>query len=105
LAEARSISGEIFNVGSANRIRIIDLAHKIIEMTGSRSEIEFVPYDEVYGHGIEDMLHRIPAVEKIKAAVGWEPSIDLHRILSDVLEDLRRRGDAQPVQGQEALVL
>ncbi len=82
-------SGEIYNVGSTNRISIIDLAHRVIGLTGSSSEIVFVPYDQVYVEGIEDMLHRIPSIEKIAAAIGWRPTLDLDRILADVIEHFR----------------
>jgi UDP-glucose 4-epimerase len=82
-------SGEIYNVGSTNRIRILDLADRVREATGSRSELEFVPFDEVYGQGIEDMLHRIPSIAKVGAAVGWRPERSLDDILADVIEDKR----------------
>src|SRR5450759_2405684 len=58
LMEMRDITGDIFNIGNSQQIRIIDLAQRIIELTSSSSSIEFVPYDSVYGQGIEDMLHR-----------------------------------------------
>jgi UDP-glucose 4-epimerase len=85
LMEADDISGEIFNVGSANRISILELAKRVIAMTESESDFSFVPYERVYGTGIEDMLHRIPAIDKINGAIGWEPSFDLERILADVI--------------------
>jgi UDP-glucose 4-epimerase len=88
LMDDRSISGEIFNVGSANRISILDLAKRVIEATESESRFEFIPYEQVYG-GIEDMLHRIPSIEKIKAAIAWEPTRDLHDILADVIGHTR----------------
>lgn len=78
-------SGEIYNVGSPNRIGILELAQRVIELSGSASGTHHVPYDEVYGQGIEDMLHRIPSVEKIRAATGWEPRRSLEEILADVL--------------------
>ncbi len=78
-------SGEIYNVGSANRIGIRELADRVLELTGSGSAIEHIPYDRVYGHGIEDMLHRIPSIDKIHAATGWSPSRTLDDILTDVL--------------------
>ena len=53
-------------------------------MTGSSSEIEYVAYEDVYGIGIEDMLHRIPSTAKIRAAIGWQPERTLDDILSDV---------------------
>ncbi len=69
-----STSGEIYNVGSEERIRILDLAQRVIAATGSTSDVEFLEYDRVYGQGIEDMLHRIPSIEKVAAAIGWGPS-------------------------------
>jgi UDP-glucose 4-epimerase len=90
LMEAPGTSGEIFNVGSAERVRIIDLAHRVLELTGSGSELAFVPHSEVYGLGIEDVLHREPSIEKIRAAIGWRPSLDLDRVLADVIDHARR---------------
>jgi UDP-glucose 4-epimerase len=90
LMSAGEISGDIFNVGSAERVRIIDLAQRVLRATGSASELAFIPHNEVYGLGIEDVLHREPSIEKIRAAVGWRPSLDLDRILADVIEYTRR---------------
>jgi UDP-glucose 4-epimerase len=82
-------SGEILNVGSQERITILDLAHRVIETTSSTSPIVFVPYGEVYGQGIEDMYHRVPSIEKIRRAVGWRPTRGLEEILADVVEHVR----------------
>ena len=90
LMDARDISGEIFNIGSSERVRILDLAQRVLELTGSHSKLAFVPHDEVYGLGIEDVLHREPAIDKINGAIGWRPSLDLDRILADVIEHTRR---------------
>jgi UDP-glucose 4-epimerase len=78
-------AGEIFNVGSTEQIAIVDLAQRVIDATGSVSTMTFVPFEDAYGHGIEDMLHRIPSTEKIRAATGWQPTLDLDRILADVI--------------------
>ena len=86
--------GEIYNVGSQERIRIVDLANRVIDLTSSSSELVYVPYDQVYAEGIEDMLHRIPSTEKIRAAVGWQPEHDLERILADVLDHTREAAAA-----------
>jgi len=86
------ISGEIYNVGSANRIGILDLAQRVLELTGSSSELRFVPFEEAYGEGIEDMLHRIPSTAKIEEAIGWQPEHDLESILRDVV---RSRSEEQ----------
>lgn len=85
LMDEPSLVGDVFNVGSTERIRIVDLAQRVIAATGSRSETVYVPYAEVYGEGIEDMLHRIPSIEKIRGAIDWEPTLDLDRILADVI--------------------
>jgi UDP-glucose 4-epimerase len=91
LMEAREIRGEIFNIGSAERVRIIDLAHRVLDMTGSQSELEFIPHEEVYGLGIEDVLHREPSIERIEAAIGWSPTRNLDEILADVIAYERSR--------------
>jgi len=89
LMDDPSTSGEIFNVGSANQIGILQLARRVLEMTKSDSEITFVPYEEVYGLGIEDMVHRVPSTEKIARAIGWEATLDLDLILADVIRHSR----------------
>ena len=96
LMDAQAASGEIFNVGSSERISIIELAERVIALTESTSEIRFIPYDRVYGQGIEDMLHRAPAIEKVRDAIGWSPRLDLDRILSDVVEHQRAAAAAAP---------
>ncbi len=78
-------SGEIYNVGSGERISINALAHRVLELTESDSTIGYVPYDDVYGIGIEDMLHRIPSTAKIRATTGWSPERSLADVLADVI--------------------
>jgi UDP-glucose 4-epimerase len=87
-------SGEIYNVGSEERISINGLAGRVLDLTGSSSDIEHVAYDDVYGIGIEDMLHRIPSTAKIRAAIGWSPKRTLDDILADVLAFERSRVEA-----------
>jgi len=89
LMDARELSGEIFNVGSSERVRIVDLAEQIKAATGSASEIVYVPYDQVYDQGIEDTLHREPAIGKIREAIGWSPERNLDGILADVIAEHR----------------
>ena len=89
LMDADGIAGEIFNIGSQERISILDLAERVKAATGSKSALEFIPYEEVYGLGIEDMYHRIPAIDKIDAAVGWKPTRTLDTILTDVIGHIR----------------
>jgi UDP-glucose 4-epimerase len=96
LMDHPSESGEIFNVGSQEQIRIIDLAERVVSKTESSSELVFVPYDEVFELGIEDMLHRIPSIEKVHAAVGWEPTLSLDQILTDVIDHIRTHVALEP---------
>jgi len=89
------VSGEIYNVGATNRISIAALADMVIELTESSSTVTNIPYSEVYEHGIEDMLHRIPSTEKIEAAIGWKPERSLADILADVIAFERGRAADQ----------
>jgi UDP-glucose 4-epimerase len=91
----RGVAGEIYNVGSEERISINALAQRVRELTESSSEIEYVAYDDVYGIGIEDMLHRIPSTAKIRAAIDWAPERTLDDILGDVLAFERGRVEAR----------
>jgi UDP-glucose 4-epimerase len=86
---ASGISGEIFNVGSTERVSIVEVAERVVAATGSDSELTFTPYDSVYGQGIEDMLHRQPSIEKVTAAIGWQPTRSLDTILADVIDHIR----------------
>jgi UDP-glucose 4-epimerase len=101
LMASPSTSGEIFNIGSQQQIRILDLAKRVLELTRSSSELVYVPYEEVYELGIEDMLHRIPALDKIRGAIDWEPTRSLDDILVDVVEYHR----TAPVLTADALEL
>jgi UDP-glucose 4-epimerase len=91
LMDAAGIGGEIFNVGSSERVSILELADRVKRATGSDSPIEFVPYERVYDQGIEDTLHREPATGKIRDAIGWQTTLDLDRIIADVIEHTQQR--------------
>ena len=85
LVDERTADGQIYNVGSPSRISIRELAGLVLEETGSSSDLVVVPYDQVYGLGIEDTLHRIPSIEKVAGAIGWSPRRSLDEILADVI--------------------
>jgi UDP-glucose 4-epimerase len=91
LMDATGIAGEIFNVGSSERVSILQLSERVKQATGSNSPIEFIPYERVYDQGIEDTLHREPATGKIREAIGWQTTLDLDRIIADVIEHTRKR--------------
>lgn len=78
--------GEVFNIGNNQQISIIDLAKKVIEITGSKSEIRKIPYSEAYPEGFEDMQRRVPDISKIKNALGWSPEIGLDQIIRDIAD-------------------
>jgi UDP-glucose 4-epimerase len=92
LMGSQGTTGDLFNVGSQERIAIRDLAERVRAKVGSASEIVFVPYEDVYPHGaIEEMFHREPSLEKISAAIGWAPTRMLDGILDDVVAFERGR--------------
>ena len=102
LMEETTISGDVFNVGSTERVTIRELAQRILGLTESASELTFVPYEDVYELGIEDTLHREPAIGKIGSAIGWRPTLELDRILRDVIDDARENRAAAKHETVEA---
>jgi UDP-glucose 4-epimerase len=89
IAFAENTIGKVINIGNDFEISINDLAKKVIEQTNSKSEIVYVPYEEAYGDGFEDMERRVPNIELIKSLVGWEPKRDLSTMISDIAEFLQ----------------
>ena len=78
--------GNVFNIGSTEEISIENLAFKIKEMTGSSSEIKYIPYKEAYGQSFDDMRRRVPCLEKIQAQVGYKPRISLDETLQRIID-------------------
>lgn len=85
LMNHESSYGNVFNIGNNVEITIGDLAKQVREMCGSKSEIVFIPYEKAYEQGFEDMPRRVPDLSKIKGAIGWQPTIALPQILTDVI--------------------
>lgn len=83
--------GQVFNIGSTEEISILQLAEKVKELTRSDSEIVFVPYDEAYEEGFEDMPRRVPDISKIAKLVGFKPEMALDGILETVISFHRGR--------------
>ncbi|HWX54661.1 MAG TPA: GDP-mannose 4,6-dehydratase [Verrucomicrobiae bacterium] len=86
LTEHREANGEVYNIGSAEEISILELARKIKEVTASDSEIVTVPYGRVYEEGFEDMMRRVPDLTKISRTIGYSPSMNLDQILLDTIK-------------------
>jgi UDP-glucose 4-epimerase len=89
IAFAENTIGKVINIGNDFEISINDLAKKVIADTNSKSEIVYVPYEEAYGDGFEDMERRVPNIELIKYLVGWEPKRDLSIMISDIVDFLQ----------------
>jgi UDP-glucose 4-epimerase len=77
-------TGEVFNVGNNEQISIMDLAKKVIAVTGSTSKVEMLSYEKAYPAGFEDMERRVPDISKIKRVLGWQPEIGLEQIIKDI---------------------
>ena len=89
VVDSNATLGEVFNIGNDEEITIQDLAHEVIELTGSKSTIEKVLYEKAYAPGFEDMQRRIPDISKIKRVVGWTPKLSLDSIISDIANHLK----------------
>jgi len=78
--------GQVFNVGSNEEISILGLAERVKKLTQSKSEIVFVPYDEAYEEGFEDMPRRVPDISKVGDLIGFRPEMSLDGILNSVID-------------------
>jgi UDP-glucose 4-epimerase len=83
--------GEIYNLGSTSEITIQQLAQRVLAASGSHSPIVYVPYEQAYAPGFEDMQRRLPSIAKARAAFGFQPRRNLHQVLAEVIADLRVR--------------
>jgi len=81
----REAVGQVFNIGSNEEITILEVAERVKELTRSNSEIVFVPYDEAYEEGFEDMPRRVPDISKVTQLVGFKPELKLDGILEKVI--------------------
>ena len=84
LVEAKQTVNEVYNVGGTGEITIKQLAETIIKQTNSKSIIEYIPYEQAYAPGFEDMQRRVPDISKIKQELNWTPQRDLTQIIADV---------------------
>jgi UDP-glucose 4-epimerase len=89
LVDDRQSSGQVFNIGSTREISIQELADLIISRLGSSSQTRSIPYEQAYGDGFEDMLRRVPCIDRIRETVGWEPTLTIEDIIDDVAAEFR----------------
>ncbi|MFZ1947098.1 MAG: NAD-dependent epimerase/dehydratase family protein [bacterium] len=93
LAECPQAEGGIFNIGSDKEVTIRELAERVRAVSGSASPIEYVPYEQAYGKGFEDMARRVPDLERVRATIGYRPRVDLDGIIASVVDYLRTPGE------------
>ena len=89
ILEQPACRGQVVNLGNDREISINDLAKLVVEVTGSRSVIRHVPYSAVYGEGFEDMLRRVPCLERAARLIGYNPIRDLRSVVADVAAERR----------------
>ena len=90
IAFAGNTVGKLINIGNDYEISINNLARKIIDETGSKSEMVYVPYAEAYGDGFEDMERRVPNIDLINQLVGWKPKRNLSTMISDISAEMKK---------------
>jgi UDP-glucose 4-epimerase len=83
--------GQVFNVGATEEITIEELAKRVIALTGGQSDIRFIPYDQAYAPGFEDMRRRVPSIDKISRLIGYKPSYTLDEMLESVIAHERNQ--------------
>ncbi len=86
--------GQVFNIGSQEEITIEALAKKVIEITGSRSKLVYIPYEKAYEEGFEDMERRMPDTTKIHNLIGFKPTVGLEGTILDVVKYIKGRMEA-----------
>ncbi len=91
LMENPAAVGQVFNLGSQQEVTIAGLAQKIIELTESSSRITYIPYDQAYEEGFEDMQRRVPDTTKASRLIGFKPTVDLEGILRKVIGALKQK--------------
>jgi UDP-glucose 4-epimerase len=89
LGDTDAALGNVYNVGSPAEVPIVELARRVIERTGSRSEIEFVSYEDAYGQGFEDLWRRKPDTSALERLTGWRPALGVDDAIDDVIDYLR----------------
>jgi len=81
--------GEAFNIGGEGEISIKDLAQKVIDITGSKSEIKYISYQSAYPQGFDKMMRRVPDTSKLRSYTGWSPKRNLDEIINDIQLSLK----------------
>jgi UDP-glucose 4-epimerase len=89
LIQTRETAGQVYNLGSDEEVSMNDLAKRVIELAGSKSAIEHIPYEQAYGREFDDMPRRVPRLDKIRKAIGFAPTRNLDQIIQSVIDHQR----------------
>ncbi|MFL5907216.1 MAG: NAD-dependent epimerase/dehydratase family protein [Solirubrobacterales bacterium] len=90
VADSRQAVGNVFNIGTTSEITVQALAERVIERTGSRSRISYVPYEQAYGEGFEELGSRKPDTSAIEQLCGWRPRRTIDHAIDDLAAQLER---------------
>jgi UDP-glucose 4-epimerase len=90
LADKEDALGKVFNIGNVREISILGLAELVTKRLKSSSKIEFIPYEEAYEPGFEDMRRRMPDISEVRNVTGWQPEIDLEEIIDSVADYIKK---------------
>ncbi|HEV2396841.1 MAG TPA: NAD-dependent epimerase/dehydratase family protein, partial [Candidatus Sulfotelmatobacter sp.] len=91
LVASPSAVGEVVNIGTDQEISIEDLAHRVKQRTNSNSQIDYIPYDQAYEQGFEDMQRRVPSLEKLEQLVSFRPATPLNEIIDRVVAFFQKK--------------
>jgi len=91
LIDSERAVGEVINIGNVEEITIEDLALRVKQRTASSSTVEFIPYDKAYEPGFEDMMRRVPCVDKLHAITGFRPQTPLDEIIDRVASHMKEK--------------
>lgn len=94
LIEQDKAVGQVFNIGSQEEVTIEELARRVIRLTQSRSQITYVPYAQAYEEGYEDMPRRVPDLSKVRALIGFEPTMNLDQVIQSVVRSMQASAPA-----------
>jgi len=90
VAEPRAV-GQVINIGNMEEVTMTELAERVRDLSGSKSPIKFIPYDQAYESGFEDMPRRVPDLSRVKSLIGYEPEHTLEDILTQVIDYFRKK--------------
>jgi UDP-glucose 4-epimerase len=94
LMRSPSSAGKVFNVGGDEEISMNQLAQRVIQLANSSSKIVHIPYEQAYGHKFDDMMRRVPKLDRIRTAIGFRQKYNTDQIINSVIEDQKLRLDA-----------